>query len=324
VKQTTSRTGTNCSSVCCTFAVLCLFASGIGAQPVVTFDPTEVPVGVAVDKVGDVWVSLQPQCQIRRYTPDWKESLRITLVNPCDNGAGTGGLAVDATGVLYATVVVRPDVRGVYVVPSSGAFYRLPGTENMVFPNAIAFDHNNGTMYVTDSTLGQVWRIPPGGSAELWSNDPLLAPVPIPGTGMRIGANGIAVDKGFVIVSVSFLPRLVKIPINRDGSAGTPEILVDFLRFFQKGIFALDDIALDVFGNIYASVVSGPFAVARVSPDGAEITTLGSLDAAVLSLAFGTGKGERKSLFVAINQSFGGTGSAIVRVDAGVPGRPIP
>jgi sugar lactone lactonase YvrE len=179
-------------------------------------------------------------------------------------------------------------------------------------------------MYVTDMAQGQVWRIRPGGSAEVWSNDPALKGIPIPGNGNNGGANGIAVDKQSVIVSVSFLPRLVRIPIQDDGSAGAAEILAGPPSFFSRGIFALDDIALDVFGNIYASVVAGPRVVLKFSPEDAAITTLGSFDAAITSLAFGTGKGERKSLFVATTGAYGGTGSAIVRLDAGVPGRPVP
>jgi sugar lactone lactonase YvrE len=277
-----------------------------------------MPSGIAVDKVGNTWVSLQYQCQVRRYAPDWTTFLAITLVSPCDNGAGAGGTAVDATGTLYVTVRTRPDVRGVYAVHESGASYRLPGT------GAMAFDHNNGALYITDSTLGQVWRILPGGTAGVWLDHPSLKGQVIPANGMLVGANGIVVDKDSVIVSVSFLPRLVRIPINRDGSAGQPQIIVDQTALFPRQIMALDDIALDVFGNIYAAVVGGARTVLKVSGDGRETSTLGGFDAAALSIAFGTGKGERKSLFVGINQAFGGSGSGVVRVDAGVPGRPIP
>ena len=311
--QSTPLAGVLAFCFCCTLL----------AQPVVTLDPSEVAVGIAVDKVGNTWISLQPQCEIRRYTPDWQLSLTVRLVSHCDNGAGTNGVAVDATGVAYTTVIVRPDVRGVYAVYPSGWFYRLPGTEQMVYPNSVAFDHNNGSIYATDMMQGQVWRIRPGGTAELWIDDASLKGLPIPG-GALGGANGIAVDKGSVIVSVSYLPRLVRIPIRPDGSAGAPEILADPSRFLTMGIFALDDIALDVFGNIYASVVAGPYSVARFSAADKSITSLGSFGAAVLSVAFGTGKGSRQTLFVAISGAWGGSGSAIVAFDAGVPGRPIP
>jgi hypothetical protein len=45
-----------------------------------------------------------------------------------------------------------------------------------------------------------------------------------------------------------------------------------------------------------------------------------------VSLAFGAGRGDRTSLFVALNKGlgFGGELSGIVKVDAGAPGRPMP
>ena len=308
--------------------VLLAFLPGVAdAQTVLALDPSagELPVAVAIDKVGNPWVSLQPICEVRRFTPGWQESLRVQLVTPCTGRAGSSGLAVDATGVAYAAVIVREDVRGVYAIQPTGTFERLPGTEQMIFPNSLAFDHNNGTLYVTDMIGGAVWRIPQGGSAELWIQHPALTGIPIPGAGIPGGANGIAVDHGHVLVSVSFLPRLVKIPINEDGSAGEPQILFDTGRFFGIGLFALDDIALDVFGNIYASIVAGPPAVARLAADGTAITLLQPLlPGAVTSVAFGTGKGERKSLFAATNPQYGGTAASVVRLSAGAPGRPVP
>ena len=315
----------------CALAIVLAFSSTSAAQvPYQTMvqytGPGEHPVSVVVDKVGNVWVSLQPICQVRKYAPNWRELVRIDLVGDCSEDTGASGLAVDATGRLYAAVVGSDAaVRGVYEVSPSGATFRIPGTEDIDFPNSIAFDHHNGTMYVTDMYGGSVWRIPHGGQAERWISDSTLTGIPLPGTnGPPFGPNGIAVHHGYVLVSVSFLPRLVKVPINGDGSAGEPQILFDFMRLFSLGIFALDDIALDVFGNIYASVVAGPKAVARLSADGTEIALLGDFPAAVTSLAFGTGKGSRKSLFVALNPEFGGTFSGIVKLDAGVPGRPVP
>lgn len=321
------RNRTTCRAVWGTVAILMFMASGLGAQPVVTYNPAagELPVSVAVDKVGNVWVSLQPICQVRRYTPDWQESLRITLVSGCPNGAGASGLAIDSTGIVYAAVI-GPDeaVRGVYAIEPTGTFHRLSGTGQMVFANSIAFDHNNGTMYVTDMVAGKIFSIPHGGSAELWAEGAILSGVPAWTNGPSLGVNGIAVHNGQVIVSVSFPPRLVKIPIREDGSAGVPEMVYAPMALMAKNIFAVDDIALDVFGNVYAAVIAGPPTVARLALDGSGIARFDPLPAAVTSLAFGTGKGERQSLFVAINQSFAGAGSGIVKVDAGVPGRPMP
>jgi len=58
---------------------------------------------------------------------------------------------------------------GVYRVDRYGAVELLPGSEQIVFPNGLAFDHR-GNLYVTESLSGSagdygqggIWRIPPG------------------------------------------------------------------------------------------------------------------------------------------------------------------
>lgn len=291
----------------------------------------EFPVGIAVDKVGNKWVSLSVLCQLRRYAPDWQETLRVNLApSACSSqlGLGAGGVTVDSTGTAYAALVVDDaTIRGVYQIEPSGEFMRLPGTGQITSANSLAFDHNNGTLFVSDMDYGAVWRIPRGGAAELWTDHPLMKGISL--FGPRLGANGIAVNKDYVIVSVSYPARLVKIPIEGDGSAGPPEIMTSTQALFDAGVLALDDIALDVHGNVYAaSPASPPFRViVRVSADGSQITKLGptgGFKPPVLSLAFGTGKGERKKIFAATSQSFGGSGCTVEAVDVGVAGMPTP
>jgi hypothetical protein len=100
----------------CALAIVLAFSSTSAAQmtPYQTMveytGPGEHPVSVVVDKVGNVWVSLQPICQVRKYAPNWREVARIDLVGDCSGGTGSTGLAVDATGRLYAAV--KGPVRG--------------------------------------------------------------------------------------------------------------------------------------------------------------------------------------------------------------------
>lgn len=308
-----------------TLALAC--TAGVGAQEVVLSydsDLGEIPVGIAVDKVGNIWVSLQSACEVRRYSPDWVETAVVEI--PCSEGAvGTGGIAVDATGMPYVTVISPDDdERGVWMLDLSGPTDRVPGTEQMIFPNSIAFDHHNGTMYVTDTKGGSIYRVPKGGEAEWWTGDGVLAGVPPD----SLGANGIVVQEGHVVVAVTFFPRLVRIPIEEDGSAGPPEVPYDtFSHLFPASVFALDDIALDVFGNVYAAVVAGMPTVAQLAGDGSGITPTGFLPASPVTLAFGTGKGARKTLFVGFTDEFGPSPagiSGIAELPVEAPGRPIP
>lgn len=310
-----------------------LIAAAAGAQTVIALDPAlnEFPEGVAIDKPGNIWMTVQPLCEVRRYTPTGTELLRVRLV--AEGCINANGLAVDATGNAYAAVGTTDEAtRGVYMIEPNGAASYIAGSGQIASPNALAFDHHNGTLYVTDMTAGAVWRVTHQG-VVLWVQDPALTGTlpPPPGApfppDFRLGANGIAFRQGAVYVAVTWVPRIVRIAVNRDGSAGTPEVLVPPPAFFAKNIFALDGLALDVFGNFFAASPSN-IAIVRVSKNGTDISLIAGVEqgvtAAPLSLAFGTGKGDRQNLFVTISPSFGGVGSGLVRVYAGTAGLPLP
>jgi sugar lactone lactonase YvrE len=296
-------------------------------QFVATFNPAlgELPEGIAVDKRGSIFVSMGPLGQIREIRPDGSESVLATLAPP--GPITITGLAVDAPGTVYAAVQsADPAVSGVWQVTRDGVVSRLPGSAAIVLPNGLAFD-KVGNLYVTDTILGAVWRIPPGGSAELWSLDPLLAgdgsaPLPFP-----VGANGIAYRHGVVYVSNSELGRIVRIPVEHDGSAGTPTVLAE-----HPALISADGIALDVHGNIYVAVIFQS-TIARLAPNGSGLTILATAADGLdfpSSLAFGTGRGDRQSLFFvnfAVGPLFGlppGAGPGVLKLAAGVPGLPLP
>jgi sugar lactone lactonase YvrE len=314
------------------FALLALLLpAAAGAQPFVALDPAlgELPEGVALDKPGYLWVTVQPLCEVRRYTPGGDELLRVRLVG--ETCIGANGLAVDATGVAYAAVLTSDEAtRGVYAVRPSGEFRRIEGTGRIAYPNAMVFDHHNGVLFVSDMARGAVWRVGLAG-VELWVEHPMLAgtlPPPPPfAPDTRLGANGIALRHGAVYVAVTFVPRLVRIVVNEDGSAGAPELLVPPPAFVGAGVFFLDGLQLDVHGNLFIASPNLP-GIVRVDGASHALSVLAGpaegVTAPPLSLAFGTGKGSRKDLFVTINPSFGGAGCGVVRVPAGTPGLPLP
>jgi sugar lactone lactonase YvrE len=296
--------------------------AGHHVEWVIHYDPAvpELPEGIAVDKVGNIYVGLDLPGQIRKITPDGSESLFYGF-----GIEGVVGLAVDAPGNVYACLTTfDPTTQGVYRVSRDGMMAeRLPGTESISFPNSLAFD-KRGNLYVTDTIWGAVWRIPPRGSAEVWLQHELLEglnlpelPFPFP-----LGANGIAYRQGNIYVANTEKAHIVRIPVLKDGSAGEPEIVVASLE-----LFVLDGIALDVHGNIYALVIAQSKLV-RVTQDG-EITALATAEDGLdfpASLAFGTGKGARQSVFVT-NYAIGppgGPGPGVLKVDAGIPGLPVP
>ncbi len=296
---------------------------------VVPYDPAlgQLPEGVAVDKAGNIYVSLAPISVIQRITPDGTASDFASLPLPTSEGIGVIGLAVDARGRLFAALASGdPATQGVYRISRDGSSERIPGTEAITFPNALAFD-KRGNLYVTDTIFGAVWRIPRGGSAELWIQDDTLVGFILPDPSappFPIGANGIAYWKKALYVANTSEAQIVRIPIEKDGSAGTPEVLVKD----AAELTPLDGIAFDVHGDLYALVIAQSKLV-RIDLDTGEITTLATADDGLdfpASLAFGTGRGDRKSVFVtnfAIGPP-GGTGPALLRVEVGVPGLPLP
>jgi sugar lactone lactonase YvrE len=314
-------------------ATVVLLAAAATAQTTIVLDPAlgEFPEGVAVDKPGNIWITLNvaPRCEARRYTPGGEETLRVTLADECE----ATGLAVDASGTAYAAVLSDDEAtRGVYYILPTGERGRIPDTEQIAYPNGLVLDHNHGVLYVTDMTAGAVWRIGRHLDVELWVQDEALTgnlppPAPVFPPDFRLGANGIVLRHDVVYVAVTWYPRLVRIPVSGDGSAGTPEVVVPFTAFFGAGVFSLDGLALDVFGNFFAASPAN-IAVVRVSADGTDISIVAGaaegITASPLSLAFGTGKGSRQHLFVTISPAFGGVGSGVVRVLAGSPGLPLP
>jgi hypothetical protein len=273
-------------------------------EVVTTFDAGqgELPEGVAIDKPGNIYVSLGPPFfvgggygAVLKISPDGTET---TVLAEYPTGPAPAGLAVDASGNVFFAVPEPggPDV-GVYRVSGDGGAERLPGTENMLVPNGLAFE-KQGNLFASDSALGAIWRIPSGesGSAEIWLQHELIAGC----TPDDLGANGIAFWKGDLYVANTSRGALVSVPVMTDGSPGEPTLVAGNLDCAPEGLFGMDGIALDVHGNVYALLVLQNKLV-RIDPTDETFTTLlteeeGLWNAA--SIAFGTGKGDRESIFI--------------------------
>jgi sugar lactone lactonase YvrE len=241
--------------------------------------------------------------------------------------------------------------RGVYRVDRKGNAERLPGTERMILPNGFAFD-DRGTLYVTESFSmsaagygeGGIWRIPPRGAAELWVRDPLLTGIGLFGN-PPMGANGIAFYHGDLFVTNTDKKLVLRIPVEKDGNAGEVEVWKQIEDVPESPLagspFPImpDGLALDVHGNLYLTILTRN-AVVRLMADTRKQQTIAVLGSTgpvpsapfdtPASLAFGTGAGEQQNLFVT---NLGwmerfippGTwpGAALVKVNAGAPGRPL-
>lgn len=301
------------------------------------------PEGVAVDKVGNVFVSVRASSdQVWKFSSSGVSTLLADLGEP---GGGACGMALDAVGNPYVCRAMTN--QGVYRIAPDGQVILLPGTEQIVFPNGLAFDHR-GTLYVTETFSiesssgdfgpGGIWRIPKkGGTAELWLRDELLAGLPPSLFPFPVGANGIGFYHGDLYIINTDKALVVRVRVRPDGSPGQPEVwkavedVPESVFYNSPGLpVMLDGLAFDVHGNIYITVISRS-AVVRINADDLSQETIAVYPGIPLdcpaSLAFGTVKGGRQNLFVT-NLGMNGLlvpemewpGPGLVKIDADVPG----
>lgn len=310
----------------------------------------EFPEGIAVDHRGNVYLGLRIPGTVFRFRPGESPEVvtRFAAVDGDGNrleDQGLLGLDTDRRGNVYAAVASFDpttggvaDTHGVWRISPAGDRELVPGTEQIFFPNALAFDRR-GNLYVSSSTgppVGPgtfaeagIWRVSPGSTAELWVRDGELtgtgdaAPGPFP-----VGANGIAHHGGSLFVANTEKRQVVEVPIRPDGSPGSIRVAATLPGPTAENPFAgvPDGLAVDACGNLYPLLI-GESRLVRVSPDGSEIETVADAGDGLqtpTSLAFGTGR-DATSVFIAEFAALAGQlgqtpDPKVVLVDVGVPG----
>ncbi|MGD2159252.1 MAG: hypothetical protein PVG14_17540 [Anaerolineales bacterium] len=296
--------------------------------------PSHLPEGITIDKSGNFYVSLGPPGFFDAVPPFravWKispDGAETTVHVEYPEGPAPAGLAADPPGnVYFALPNMGQPGGGVFRLTGDSGAELMPGTDSMLVPNGLAVD-KGGDLYASDSVTGFIWRIPRGGAApaEIWYQGE-----PTAGCPEDFGANGIAFWKGDLYVANTSKGTLVRIPVLPNGSPAEGEVIAGNPDCAPEGLFGMDGIALDVHGNVYALLVLQNKLV-RIDPEDGTTTTLLTEEDGLwnpASLAFGTGKGERESLFIANYavippEPANSLGPAVLKYDVGVPGLPLP
>jgi len=135
-------------------------------------------------------------------------------------------------------------------------------------PNAICFD-GAGNVYISDSFQGIIWKTDKDGNGlSQWvpSNTLLM-----PGADLNppFGANGIEFNRSRTAMFVANTANhnIIKIPVNSNGTAGTPEL-------FTTGINAPDGIAIDADDNLWVDA-NQEDEIVVIDPSGKVIAKLG-------------------------------------------------
>lgn len=297
-------------------------ATAQGPTELFTYNPAvgELPENVAIDRRGRKYVSFPPIGEIRRISSDNTTELPYADFE-IGSGEGVIGLEVHPNGTLYACLVTfntpNSDTHGIWRVTPDGESTLYADLASTTFPNDILLFGRS--LLVTETVGGAVLEVRENESS-VWVQDPLLE-----GTGAfpdfpPLGANGIARGSdGTVYVANTEQGHIVEIPVNPDGSAGTPTVFRSDPR-----LFASDGLAIDTQDTLYVGVI-GQDTVVRVFQDGTIETLATATDGldGPSDVTFGTARGEQRSIFITNFALLNQLKPSLMKLDVGRPSRPI-
>ncbi|MFE9357586.1 NHL repeat-containing protein [Streptomyces olivaceoviridis] len=233
----------------------------------------EQPENLTVERDGSLDLTMSFARSVERLTPDGHLTTLATLPAPPDGTdvpligrAFVGGIVQAPDGTRYVTYAAGTDaLTGVWQLPRHGAPRRVAALPAAAVPNGLAL--HRGQLYVSDSALGAVWRVPlGGGTATIWSQSPELAGAP-----GKFGANGLKVHRGAVWVGNFDRGTLLRIPVGHDGTAGPVRVTAD-------GLGPVDDFDFTGHGDDVLVATNPGNEVELVRGDGSHRTVLTAAD----------------------------------------------
>ncbi|WP_406450800.1 hypothetical protein OH768_06050 [Streptomyces sp. NBC_01622] len=223
----------------------------------------QTPENIALAPDGSAYVTFAAARQIARLSPKGATRILATLPAPADGGvhtpvlgfALTSGIVRAHDGTLYFLYATgTADLTGVWRLRPGGAPERIAALPAGGLPNGLALDARSRSLYVTDSVLGTVWKVPvSGGTPTAWSTAPELASAGF------LGANGLKIRGGALWVTNLDQGTVVRIPVLRDGRAGR-------VRTEATGLPGIDDFAFTGRGDHLLATVNGSSEVVLVEP----------------------------------------------------------
>ncbi len=275
-------------------------AAGATPTVVVSFDPAQLQLPESMTAADDgILYASNLSGAIQRIDPQTRSFTTVATV-PLPSGAALTGIKIGPDGLIYvisASFSANPDGAFVWrVSPRTGAVQQFAGLDANGFPNDLVFQ-DDGSLLVTDPFLAQIWSIDPAGHPTVWLADPLFAgdPASEAFAGHAFGVDGVAWgrQKRDLYVSTVDFGRVMRIPM--DGRCAR-QIQIVAEDSALKGI---DGIAIDRSGTLWAAVNTQD-RIATVGEDGTiTVISQGSPFDGPSSLAFGTGRHDQRTLYIA-------------------------
>lgn len=236
---------------------------------------TPQDIALAPGPGGGAYVTFSLAREVAEVWPTGAVRVLATLPLPTDGGVNTPGLHRPLTagivrasdGTLYFLYDTgTADLTGVWRLRPGGQPQRIAALPPKGLPNVLALDPRSQMLYITDSELGTVWRVPvTGGTPIAWSTGPQLSPVDF------IGADGVKVHDGAVWVTNLDKGTVLRIPILPNGQAGDIETVA-------TGMPGIDNFAFTGNGDQILAALNLPSEVAFVQPDGSHSIVLTKAD----------------------------------------------
>ncbi|MFB0619583.1 hypothetical protein [Streptomyces sp. AGS-58] len=228
------------------------------------------PENITLEPHGAAVVTFAYSRQIARIAHDGTVRVLATLPEP-PAGSTTpalsqpflGGIVRTHDGTLYFLYATgSSDLTGVWRLRAGGTPHRIAALPAGSLPNGLAVDESGHHLYVADSVLGTVWRVPvTGGTPTRWSTGPELAAAAF------LGANGIKTHKGAVWVSNLDKGTVLRIPVTRQGTAGA-------IQTRATGLTNIDDFAFTGSGDTLLAAINADNKIVRVERSGSHSTAL--------------------------------------------------
>lgn len=222
--------------------------SSPGTQSIVEFDSLgnhatfahsglSIPVGLALDRHGNLYVGDSGPSLIYKYDPFGNKS-----VYPASGVFKPVGLAFDANGNLY--VANNGDYEILKVTPQ-GQSTVIASYPSIFGPQALAFD-KSGNLYVANSGANTVEKITPSGSASVFAN-----------TGFDTTPEGLAFDSSGRL----YVACTANNTIEEFDSQGSGRVFADSELDGPRGL------AFDSSGNLYVANYNNG-TIVRFNPEG--------------------------------------------------------